>query len=64
MSPDVAQVRPSLSENVRHEQRVDAGLAECDDHVEGRADDRLAVVEGRIDQERHPGSRMEEDMSA
>src|SRR5438105_14321476 len=45
--------------DIVHKQRVNAGLAECDDRVGGRADDWLAVVEGRIDDERHAGSRKE-----
>src|SRR6185437_6691889 len=45
--------------HIVHEQRVDAGLAECHDRIGGRADDRLAVVEGRVDDERHAGLRME-----
>src|ERR1700686_3519242 len=45
--------------DIVHEQRVNARLAECDDRVGGRADDWLAVIEGRIDDERHAGSRKE-----
>jgi hypothetical protein len=45
--------------HVVHEQRVNARLPECDDRVGGRADDWLAVIEGRIDDERHAGSRKE-----
>src|SRR5437879_1057541 len=45
--------------DIVHEQRVNTGLAKCDDRVGGRADDRLAVVEGRIDDERHASSREE-----
>src|SRR6266436_9875848 len=45
--------------DIVHKQRVNARLAECDDRVGGRADDWLAVIEGRIDDERHAGSRKE-----
>ena len=34
-------------------------FAESDNRVGGRADDWLAVIEGRIDDERHAGSRNE-----
>src|SRR5450756_1872074 len=44
--------------DVAHEQRIDAGLAERHDRIGGRADDRLAVVEGHVDDQRHAGSRV------
>ena len=43
--------------DIVHKQRVNPSLAEGDDRVGGRADDWLAVVEGRIDDDRHTGSR-------
>jgi hypothetical protein len=45
--------------HVVHKQRVNARLAERDDRVGGRANDWLAVVEGRIDDKRYAGSRKE-----
>src|SRR5262249_52446635 len=42
--------------DIIHKQRVNASLAECDDRVGGRADNWLAVVEGRIDDDRYSGS--------
>src|ERR1700737_4745018 len=45
--------------DIVHEQRVDPGLAKSHDRVGGRADDRLAVVERRIDNDRHAGAREE-----
>jgi hypothetical protein len=45
--------------DIIHKQGVNARLAECDDRVGGRADDWLAVIERRIDDERHAGSRKE-----
>src|SRR5262249_30879020 len=41
--------------NVIHKQRVDARLAKRDDGVGGCANDWFAVVERRIDDERHAG---------
>src|ERR1700737_5497959 len=45
--------------DIVHEQRVDPGLAKSHDRVGGRADDRLAVVERGIDDDRHAGAREE-----
>src|SRR5215468_6812540 len=42
--------------DIVHKQCVNASLAECDDRVGGRADNWLAVVEGRIDDDRYSGS--------
>src|SRR5436309_3158502 len=60
LRPAAKGVKHSLSGlrrqiDVIHEQRVDAGLAESDDCVIRRADNRLAVVERRIDDDRHAG---------
>jgi hypothetical protein len=41
--------------DIVHKQCVNASLAECDDRVGGRADNWLAVVEGRIDEDRYSG---------
>src|SRR5580692_11136909 len=46
-------------DHIVHKQRVNAGLAKGDDRVGGRTDDRLAVVERGIDDERHTGLRKE-----
>src|SRR5258705_1343550 len=59
-----SRMRPRLSGlrrqiQVVHKQRVNTRLAERDDRIGGRANDWLAVVEGRIDDERHAGSRKE-----
>jgi hypothetical protein len=45
--------------DIVHEQCVDAGFAERDDRVGRRADDRLTVVERRIDDDRHAGLLVE-----
>src|SRR5665213_1242437 len=45
--------------NVIHEQRIDTGLPERHDRVGRRADDRLAVVERRVDDKRHAGQFVE-----
>jgi hypothetical protein len=45
--------------DIVHKQRVDARFAECDDCVGRCADDWFAIVEGRIDDERHAGSGKE-----
>src|SRR5262249_21690689 len=42
--------------DIVHKQCVNASLAECDNRVGGRADNWLAVVEGRIDDDRHSRS--------
>jgi hypothetical protein len=42
--------------DIVHKQCVNASLAECDDRVGGRADNWLAVVERRIDDDRYSGS--------
>ena len=42
--------------DVAHKQRVDASLAERGDRVGRRADDRLAVVQRGVENERHAGS--------
>src|SRR5262245_26468274 len=42
--------------DIVHKQRVNASLTESDHRVGRRADDRFAVVEGRIDDDRHTGS--------
>jgi hypothetical protein len=54
---DVASVSRQIP--CKHKQRIKARLAERDDRISGRANDWLAVVEGRIDDERHAGSRKE-----
>jgi hypothetical protein len=45
--------------HVIHKQRVNARLAKRDDRVGGCANDWFAVVERRIDDERHAGFRKE-----
>jgi hypothetical protein len=45
--------------DVTHEQRIDAGAAERGDRMGRRAYDRLTVVERRVEDERHAGSREE-----
>jgi hypothetical protein len=42
--------------HIVHKQRVNTSFAEGDDRIGGRADDWLAVIEGRINDDWHTGS--------